>query len=63
MRKFIKNSIYFSLPFLIWAIFVFIIDPFNYFNKIHLVDNNAKVNAENLKIPHASTLTQVADEM
>ena len=48
MRKFIKNSIYFSLPFLIWAIFVFIIDPFNYFNKIHLVDNNAKVNAENL---------------
>jgi len=48
MKKFIKTSIFFLIPFLIWAVIVFSIDPFNYFNKIHIIEKTAKTNAENL---------------
>ena len=48
MKKFLKKMAYFFIPFFIWALVVFFIDPFNYFNKIELIDKNAKINAENL---------------
>ncbi len=48
MKRFLKNIAYFFIPFFIWALVVFFVDPFNYFNKIELIDKNAKINAENL---------------
>ena len=48
MFKFLRTITYFSIPFFIWALIVVLVDPFNYFNKIHLIERNAKINAENL---------------
>ena len=48
MKIFIKKSFLFFIPFLIWGAIVYVIDPFNYFNKIHIINNKAKANAENL---------------
>lgn len=48
MKKFIKRSIYFFIPFIAWAVVVYSIDPFNYFNKIKIIKSSAKINAENL---------------
>ena len=48
MNTFIKKSLLFIIPFLAWGIIVFVIDPFNYFNKSSLISNKAKINAENL---------------
>lgn len=48
MKYFIKKIFLFIIPFLIWGAMVYIIDPFNYFNKIHIISDRAKTNAENL---------------
>ena len=48
MKRFLKNIAYFFIPFFIWALVVFFVDPFNYFNKIDFIDKNTKINAENL---------------
>ena len=48
MKTFIKKSLLFIIPFLAWGIIVFVVDPFNYFNKSSLISNKAKINAENL---------------
>ena len=48
MKYFIKKSFFFIIPFLIWVTIVCIVDPFNYFNKIHIINDRAKTNAENL---------------
>ena len=48
MKKFISNLFYFSIPLLIWAVLILIIDPFNYFNLIDLKNESPKQNAEKL---------------
>ena len=48
MKKFISNLFYFSVPLLIWAVLILIIDPFNYFNLIDLKNESPKYNAEKL---------------
>ena len=48
MKKFIINLSYFSIPLLIWAVLILIIDPFNYFNLIDLKNESPKHNAEKL---------------
>ena len=48
MKKFIINFFYFSIPLLVWAILIVIIDPFNYFNLVDLKNKSPKHNAEKL---------------
>ena len=52
MKKFISNSIILFLPCLIWVFIVIIVDPFNYFNIIHLGE-------EEVKEKNAQTLNQL----
>ena len=40
MKKFLNKIIVFCIPFLIWILIVIVVDPFNYFNKINIIDND-----------------------
>jgi hypothetical protein len=42
MNKFIKNIAFFGLPLVLWAFFVILIDPFNYFNFSSLISKKIK---------------------
>ena len=44
MKKFLKKAIIYLIPFLIYFIMVVIVDPFNYFNVSHFIDNKIKKN-------------------
>jgi hypothetical protein len=42
MNKFISRSVIYFAPLLFWAVIVYLIDPFNYWNISRLVDNTIK---------------------
>ena len=49
MKKFLTRSFIFSMPLIIWALIVLVIDPFNYFNISHIIsDEIKKANAETI---------------
>jgi len=43
MKIFIKKCIILSIPVMLWIAIVFIIDPFNYFNIVHLIASEIKI--------------------
>ena len=46
MKRFIKEIVFLGLPLVLWAFFVVLIDPFNYFDISSLISNKLKeVNA------------------
>ena len=59
MKKFLNKIIVFCIPFLIWILIVIVVDPFNYFNKINIIDNEAKINAYHLNPLLFNTISYV----
>src|SRR5690606_37804181 len=42
MTKYIKNSLLFVIPLLVYALFIVVIDPFNYLNAKSIIDGSLK---------------------
>ncbi|OQX72526.1 MAG: hypothetical protein B6D61_13625 [Bacteroidetes bacterium 4484_249] len=43
MRKYLIKSFYFSIPFLVYFLFIFIIDPYEFINVFHVIDKDTKI--------------------
>jgi len=43
MRKYILKAFYFSIPFLAYFLFIFIIDPYEFINVFHVIDKETKI--------------------
>lgn len=58
MNRFIKKTILLLLPLIIWGVFIYLIDPFNYFG-LSLIDNKNKTTAKTINTLLYKTLAYV----
>src|SRR5579883_3191776 len=49
---FLRRSLLFVAPLVVWIIFIMIVDPFDYFNLVHLIP-------EQIKVDNAATLNKI----
>ena len=61
MKRFIKNCIILSIPFLSYLLLIVLVDPYNYLNSLRIIDNNNDVISESIE-PHLFKIIKFQNE-